>query len=74
MSKEEVIVTGYWNGDSNNWTLSKERSVDSDQLVVVSIETLPNLDKDKSLDDFQRSARKISRELRGFVRDLKKIR
>jgi len=76
MTSEEIIVTGYWNKERTNWVLSKERSSDKDEVVVISIETLPKTkDSGKgSLKEFERSAKKISKELRGFVRDLKKIR
>ena len=76
MSEEETIITGYWNGDSEDWVLTKESSSDKDLLVVISVEVVPDTKKDgdATLRDFKRSVNKVSRELRGFVRDLKKIR
>lgn len=72
--KEPINLVGYWNGDEDSWRVSKNREKDSDILVALELEEIPvpNLaTRDKKL---KRSVKKVSKELRGFVRDLKKIK
>lgn len=73
MSEEHHLV-GYWNGDLNNWRISKIREEESDILVSVELEEIPIPSLASKEQKLSRSVKRVSRELRGFIKDLNKIK
>lgn len=71
MSEDEVVLVGYWNGDTKDWSLSQTHQDDSDQLVILTVEVVPR-NKPAVNKDLQRAMKKLPRELRNLVKDLKK--
>ena len=74
MSDDSFVLVGYWNGDKDSWTLTKVRESESDILVSLEVEEIRVPSKSSKERQLDRSVKKVSRELRGFIRDLKKIK
>jgi hypothetical protein len=70
---EEINIIGYWNGDENEWSFSKRRDAEHDILVEICFEEVPQ-PKVNPADKIRRSAKKVSRELRNYIRDIKKFK
>lgn len=74
MSEESFVLVGYWNGDKENWTLTKSRESEQDVLVSLDVEEVPVPSMAFKERELRRNVKKVSRELRGFIKDLKKIK
>jgi hypothetical protein len=73
MEKEEIYLTAWWNGDTEDWSLTKCPESDSDKLVVITLEVLePKPRLGYNMKETEKKLKKVSKELRGFSASAKK--
>lgn len=72
---KEVNILGYWNGsiEDPEITFNQEEALRSNKtLCIINLKPVPQLSNSEN--DIDKKLKKVSRELRGFVTTLRKIR
>jgi len=73
MNDNEKIFIGFWNGKSNEWSISKVEDESHGVPVLITIDVF-DIAKNKAESSAGSELKKVSKELRQFIKSVKRLK